>query len=486
MPCRSCPGLVTYKSGIICANYGHRRGPFQNCRGAWCATCFDPHQLDRFEVKLPRDFHGASLAEVEDEVRFRVARPGDHLVTPFQCPTCQSRNIRGRDLDPGKAEDAAFESLCVRATLDAFWSHATKTIKGHVNEVRFMERYGDALGFSPFPPLGPWPLGYHLGMLQAMMVVMRSMEPGRYNDTVQYGTARQARATLTVLWEASPESGGDITLSSASVKGRFMATCNPSEGRWYQHFASGINARMGDIVRQDRAYTLEIIWKLLEMYEQEWEEYGYEIPIPTISACMFLLVSSLGGMRGFEVVWTDLAALRYDLQFCEDSQDYTAVSWPIVGRFKAHHGVLGCYMIPIAGTTQSGIPFFKWSQRFVNRLAIEGLTEGWAFQRANGDRAVASDYREDIFTRLEQVQATTNLIDPECNVWDAYGVQRSGRRFLTTHATNKGVPTHYIELQMRWSTDRAKGERSVQRSMIHLYSEVRNMKESLIQPSRVC
>ena len=58
--------------------------------------------------------------------------------------------------------------------------------------------------------------------------------------------------------------------------------------------------------------------------------------------------------------------------------------------------------------------------------------------------------------------------------------------FLTTHATLMGVPPHVLELQMRWSTDRAAGARTVQRSMVHTYSEVRNMKESLKQPSQVC
>ena len=50
-------------------------------------------------MKLPRDFNGASLAEIDDEKRFGEARPGDHLCCAFQCPNCQSQNIRGKDLD---------------------------------------------------------------------------------------------------------------------------------------------------------------------------------------------------------------------------------------------------------------------------------------------------------------------------------------------------------------------------------------------------
>lgn len=135
--CQNCQRRVTYKSGIICANYGHPRGPFPACRNAWCARCFKAHPLDDFEVRLPQDFNGATLAEVEDEVRFKYARAGDHLITPFQCPCCQSQNIRGKSLVPGDASDAAFESLCIRAYLDAFWSRSSRTIAKHVTEVGF-------------------------------------------------------------------------------------------------------------------------------------------------------------------------------------------------------------------------------------------------------------------------------------------------------------------------------------------------------------
>lgn len=342
-----------------------------------------------------------------------------------------------------------------------------------------MAKYGQMFRYSPMPVLGPWPLYTHLGMDAALMVLLRSMEMGKAGATVKYGMARKARAMLTVLWESPPS----LTLSAGSVRGRFVATLCPSEGQWYQCFETGIAARMGDVVSQDRAYTIEVLLALLEMYEDEWQTFYLRMPLISICACMFLLVSSLGGMRGFEVVWTDLAALR---AYCEAAEDETAVLWPIVGRFKARHGVLDCYMIPIAGTTFSGIRFFNWTQRFVCRLALDGFEEGWAFRRADGSRAKASDYQENIFCKLEIIQATTTLIDPGCSIWDEYGIQRSGRRFFTTRCTNMKVDKHDIELQCRWSTDRVNGVRTVQRSMIHNYSEVRNMVQALIRPSKAC
>ena len=70
---------------------------------------------------------------------------------------------------------------------------------------------------------------------------------------------------------------------------------------------------MGDIVHPDRGYTTAVLHSLLTMYEEEWEELSWAMPLYSIYAVMFLLVSCLGGMRGYEVVWTNLGALRYDL-----------------------------------------------------------------------------------------------------------------------------------------------------------------------------
>ena len=66
--------------------------------------------------------------------------------------------------------DEVFTSVCIRATLDAFWSRSSGTVIKHLTEVRFICRYAERLGIvKPFPRLGPFPRGHHLGMLQAMI-----------------------------------------------------------------------------------------------------------------------------------------------------------------------------------------------------------------------------------------------------------------------------------------------------------------------------
>jgi hypothetical protein len=82
-------------------------------------------------------------------------------------------------------------------------------------------------------------------------------------------------------------------------------------------------------------------------------------------------------------------------------------------------------------------------------MELEGRTEGLAFLRANGERAKAANYRRDIFTKLEKMQETTDLIDPGCNVWEDYGMQRSGRHCFVLVSTINKIP--------KWMTDRENG-----------------------------
>ena len=188
----------------------------------------------------------------------------DHLCAPFLYPDYQSQNIRVVHLTPGDTESNAFESIVTRTILDAFWSWASRTTKGHLSELLFILRHAGMLRITnPLPWLGPYPRGHHRGALQAMMVIMRTLGWGGSRGKAKFLTARKARATYTVIWDASPEAGADIVLSTSSTKGQYAAVCNPSEGRWHEHFSRGCCARMGDIPKQDRAYSAEVVQILL-------------------------------------------------------------------------------------------------------------------------------------------------------------------------------------------------------------------------------
>jgi hypothetical protein len=58
----------------------------------------------------------------KEEVRFREARAGDHMMTPFQCDVCHFRNIYHRDPDARILVEAETLEFIRHAILDSFWS----------------------------------------------------------------------------------------------------------------------------------------------------------------------------------------------------------------------------------------------------------------------------------------------------------------------------------------------------------------------------
>ncbi len=98
---------------------------------------------------------------------------------------------------------------------------------------------------------------------------------------------------------------------------------------------------MGDIVKQDRAYTIEVVLAVINKFEGEFQAAGYKISLAKMEAAMFFIATCFGGFRGFETVWTDLGALRFDVNYCEETDNLRAFSWPVTGRFKNEKEVWG-------------------------------------------------------------------------------------------------------------------------------------------------
>ena len=86
-------------------------------------------------------------------------------------------------------------------------------------------------------------------------------------------------------------------------------------------------------------------------------------------------------------------------------------------------------------------------------------------------QADAEYFRESIFSKLVDIQGRMpELIEPEVDIYDAFGMQRSGRRGFTTVATNLGFKEEDISLICRWQTERNRGGRAKFMSMVAAYA----------------
>ncbi len=136
-----------------------------------------------------------------------------------------------------------------------------------------------------------------------------------------------------------------------------------------------------------------------------------------MEAAVFFIATCFRGFRGFKTVWMDLRALCFDVDYYEEMGNLRAVLWRVTGQFKNEKGVWSHYCILIAGVTGSGVQVFKWTQTLIKRLEMADRTDGWSFLK-NDDkiRALATDYANNIYSKLEDIQETTNRIDEKCNI----------------------------------------------------------------------
>ena len=90
------------------------------------------------------DDKGFVLQCKEDEIIYQKGRNGDHLVVAFQCDLCNLRNTQHRD-PTGSAEDRKLLDIVQRATLDAFWSRAPRTVALNLTDMRGVMRHGASM-----------------------------------------------------------------------------------------------------------------------------------------------------------------------------------------------------------------------------------------------------------------------------------------------------------------------------------------------------
>lgn len=214
MKCQCCGKMILQAQGIFCANMSSKRGSFRECRGVWCGECYRLPNDNYFKIRKA-DAAGNNPDNnilVEEEPRFLTARNGDHFCTRFQCDRCQFINIHSRE-PMSSGSDQLLLKFIRRATLDAFWSREPTTIAANRSTFNQTLRCLSFLHLEPekaFPLMGPFPIEDSQGYAQATCLLVRSLDPGKNEETIQFESTRKIRTVFSNLWHASL-SGSDVT-----------------------------------------------------------------------------------------------------------------------------------------------------------------------------------------------------------------------------------------------------------------------------------
>lgn len=452
----------------------------------WCHGCYHLEDDGRFPIKKPKDEEGYVLASSKDDRRFLFGREGDHLVTTFQCDLCHFRNINGRSPLPDGSDDTVMKFIR-RANLDALWSREVGTVRNTHREylkIRTKAKLLDLDDGKIFPPMGPHPVIDKQGMGLAIVILLRSLDAGKNEPTIQFSTTQKMKTAYANVWRASLRGGEGAVISRDTVK-LFTTTC-PTHGDWFERFSKGMHARMGDLVIQDLGISIEQMHALMERYETRWTNArgNRNLEGNALFPALFSIVCFCCALRGEEAPLMSLLGTRLYLESGEKHRTLPHVVVPLCGRFKNETSEK-YHLMPLVLVTNTGLEPAKWIKRMVKWYEDIGEERGWVFRDKNGEQAKPSQYEWDILCELELIQRENNgIVGSHVNVFEEFGVSRSFRRGSDTHAINQGVDKMDIERNNRWRSEERANGRAVKLRMIHHYSEVQQLLPALLRYSR--
>ena len=448
----------------------------------WCGDCYKADPLDKFHVAKPEDENGYCWIKKGDENRFDVGRNGDHLMTPFQCDLCVGRTLTGRDLEDNPS-DRLLSVVIRRMNLDSLWSRERGTVNGNRSTMRRGMQVSQMMGLQPpYVPLGPYPLEDVMGYGVAAQFLVASLADGaKGRDYCQFETIRKYQSAFSNAFNASAQGIAEPT-TSGNKKLHVKITRCPMESEWFGRFSKGCRSRMGQDSRPDKAISIPVFHELMNELEVAAkaaatpEEFALYISVGTYS-----VISFCGSLRGNEGFMTDLGGLRLHRSKGRVGRDDPHVAVTLLGRFKGETGER-LHLIPLPNVTRSGIRCRFWIEGLLRVREKEGRVRGPAFCDANGEVALSKDYELVFQDMLSRVQARCpDLIPPEVDVYEDYGISRSFRRGSTTEARNQGVAEADINLINRWRSVESAAGRRPNLVMQDSYSDIILMIPSLLR-----
>jgi hypothetical protein len=375
-------------------------------------------------------------------------------MVPFQCDLCHFRNIMGRDPWETRWQDHEILEYIRRATLDSFWSRESSTVTFNLREARRMEKLSDRLEMpSITPPMGPFPLTDECGMLAAIALLDRSLDPGRHASHVQFGTFRKVRSTITNIIQAGVNGLGDSV--GAYQRNKIWVTKAPTQKFWFARFMEGVHKRVGEIRMPDKILSIEQIHAIDRMMELEWKHSKTKTERKRISEMGTWICGGVcTGLRGEEMLLIDLFGTAKSVsQTMKKGAPDPYFKFVIIGRTKGVQEDGHKFAIPcVKETSGTHLRPGVWLERLLRIKREMGQTHGKLFMR-NLRRAKLCEFEDDFYRIIERIQDTTDLIEPEVDVRNEYGLPRTTRRTATAHARNMRLPKDLLDAVHRWGKE---------------------------------
>ena len=118
----------------------------------------------------------------------------------------------------------------------------------------------------------------------------------------------------------------------AYQRNKLWITSSISHQFWFTRFMEGVHKHVGEIVKQDKALTIEVIHAINHVLEKQWRDL-YD-KRETCEMGVWFIVGFCTGMRGEELMLIELAGTSASLENMTDTEGYFEVV--ISGRTKGN------------------------------------------------------------------------------------------------------------------------------------------------------
>ena len=458
---------------------------------AWHGNCYRPRIGDNFPIAKLAAYDDDNEGDIHDKTeteKFMKARNGDNFLCPFQCDLCHFRNVTGRNPGLKPENDRKLLIGLRRANLDAFWSRAPSTVLNNTRGLKKLWTIGtQTLGLEKvLPEMGPFPLEDTWGMHMATIILIRSLDKGIYQDTIQFETARKLRSVYSNCWGASVHTLTQGVMARDTMK-TYVTSC-PTYSLWFERFIKGLHSRMGDDRRPDLAICSPLMKEIINIVNVDYMEELNPFKKQFIArAGLFYLSAFFGGLRGEEV---NRVLRKYFINLNEESMALSSKPHcvlPLFGNFKGEQGIPRCYLRRVVAKSKSGLDIGIWVER-VSLYEKDSKTR-YLFANPDGSKEKAGKYETYLFQTLEVIQlGMTGLIPVAIKVREVYGISRSFRRGATTEATNadnRECNSKDIERNNRWRTEDRANTKYADLDMLQLYTDTLQSVDAELKFSRV-
>lgn len=392
-----------------------------------------------------------------------MARNGDHLGAPFQCDLCIFRRIQQRNPLPDSQSDKLALAYVRRATLDVFWSRASSTVAGNRRTIERNIEGLLALGMEgPYYDPGPSAAVDDQGFEVALSVLVDTRRSGNHSTShKQWDSSRKVKSCIANFEKTSMNRfGSSLALVDEGGKGGTMRfQSGASASLWYQRFAQGCKARMGQDTRKNTAVSVALWKRLLEVCEQRFSvAQTFDEGAKWTIVGAYLAISYALSLRGNEGFLMEIATLN------EYRPIRNGLVWiPLVGRLKGDKENT-THLLRSVPVTGSGINIRLWRDRLLRIHEHQGRVQGPAICDGAGFLLSMTDVNEVMWEALDHILTDQpdlfpqHVTSPEA-IREWIQINRTPRRTSESQATRMNVSVDDKEIVNRWSKkERAKGK----------------------------